>query len=139
MWAPGSAGADQLHPGQVARLIAHLVGRGDDHHPQELQGGATALDGRLAGDDLEHRDAGEREVADNAGAVGAGLLHADALQLAGAGHPADERPVAGTGGREGVRTDDGAALVDERGHVQVLVGVDATEHLALKAWHAAHC
>jgi hypothetical protein len=78
-------------------------------------------------------------MADNAGAVGAGLLDTNPLQLAGACHPTDERAVAGARRREGVRADDCAGLVDERGHVQVLVGIDPTEHLALKAWHAAHC
>ena len=67
--------------------------------------------------DLEHWDAGEGEMADNAGTVGACLLDPDPLQLAGAGHPTHERPVAATGGREGVDGDDGAGLVDERGHV----------------------
>lgn len=72
-------------------------------------------------------------MTDDAGAVGAGLLDPDPLELTEAAHPAQQRPVAGAGGREGVGADYRAGLVDERGHMQILVGVDAAEHRALKA------
>jgi hypothetical protein len=48
--APGGTGADELHPGQVADLVADLVGGRDDAHAQQLQGVAAGADGGAAGD-----------------------------------------------------------------------------------------
>lgn len=41
---PGGAGADELNAGEVADLVAYLVGCGDDLGAQQLQRDAAALD-----------------------------------------------------------------------------------------------
>ena len=46
---PGGAGADELHAGQVADLVAELLGRRDDLVAQQLQRDPAALDRGGAG------------------------------------------------------------------------------------------
>ena len=77
---------------------------------------------------IDDVDAGSREVPGEARAVGAGSLHADALDAAVAAEPSQQRRVAG-----GVRVERGAAqdpsgAVEDGGDMGVLVGVDPAEY-----------
>ena len=91
-------------------------------------------------------DAGGCEVPGEARAVGAGSLHADALDAAVAAEPLQQRRVAG-----GVRVERGAAqdppgAVESGGNVGVLVGVDPAEDRGVVLCHdgdaslwSSHC
>jgi hypothetical protein len=77
--------------------------------------------------DFEHRDAGDGEVARQAGAEAAGLLDANPDELTVAAHPREHRSIAGAGCRERAGAEDLAMCVDDRSVVQVQVRVDATD------------
>ena len=65
------------------------------------------------------------EVAGEGGAVAAGPLHTDLVELPKREQPSVELPVAGEGGRERLGAQDPPELVERRGDVQVLMGVNA--------------
>ena len=95
---------------------------------------------------IDDVDAGSREVPGEARAVGAGSLHADALDAAVAAEPSQQRRVAG-----GVRVERGAAqdpsgAVEDGGDMGVLVGVDPAEYGGVVLCHdgdaslwSSHC
>lgn len=89
---------------------------------------AFAAVGLVASRDFEDLDPGLVEVAHNPGPVGAGALDADPGDVAVGAHPPQHCPVPGAGGGECLGRDDPVVGIDDRGYVQVLVGVDAADH-----------
>jgi hypothetical protein len=78
--------------------------------------------------DLDDLDAVVCQVASEASAVGAGALDADLGERAEALQPLPQRRVALRVGFEGGRVEDSSSLVDHRRDVDVLVGVNPSEH-----------
>lgn len=70
------------------------------------------------------------EEAGQARAPRPGSLDADGVELAEGAQPAQQPPIAVAGGREAVGGEQAAELVERGGHVDVLVGVDASGHPA---------
>lgn len=80
--------------------------------------------------DLEHRDPGLLQEAQQPGAIAASRLNADALDLTEAAHPGEHPPITLAGAGEGSRPQHTVLLVDYRRDVQVLVGVDTPDNMA---------
>ena len=79
------------------------------------------------------------EVPGEPGAVAAGALHPDTDKFTVAAHPAEQLPVAGCRRLERRDVVYAAGLVDHRGDMKVLVGVDAAVDAGLRFGHAGVC
>ena len=89
--------------------------------------------------DLEHFDALGEEMAGQAGGVGSGRFHADAVELAEATQPSEKVYVAAGGHGEGCAAQQRSAVVDHRGVMAVGVCVDtADDDTARVVVHALH-
>jgi hypothetical protein len=78
------------------------------------------------------------DKASQAGPVGAGAFHANALHRSEVFGPGDQGDIAAGRGRERLGVEQPPGLVDDRGHVGVQVGVDPDGDRALWCWHAFH-
>jgi hypothetical protein len=78
------------------------------------------------------------DKASQAGPVGAGAFHANALHRSEVFGPGDQGDIAAGRGRERLGVEQPPGLVDDRGHVGVQVGVDPDRDRALWCWHAFH-
>jgi NAD(P)H-flavin reductase len=65
--------------------------------------------------------------AEQAGAVAAGRLDSDALQLSEGTHPGQHLAIALPSRGEGSRSNDPILFVDDRCDVKILVGIDAAD------------
>ena len=116
-------------------VLAVRVGPGGQHGAGGGDGvdgvglAVAAAGGAVGPVDLDHGDAAAAQVSGQGSAVGAGALHPGAVQHAEAAGPGQQLAVAGGGGREGGVGDLGAEGGDDRGDVDVLVGVDAEDDL----------
>jgi hypothetical protein len=84
----------------------------------------------VGGSDLEHCDPGLLQEAQEPGAIAAGRLDTDALDLAERAHPGEHLPITLAGAGEGLRPQHAVLFVDHRCNVQVLVGVDTADNAA---------
>jgi hypothetical protein len=82
--------------------------------------------------DLQHLDAGLLQVAEQPRAIGAGRLDPDTPERPEGAHPGEHELVAVPGGRKRLASENLVMLVDDRGDVQILVGVDAAHHEAAR-------
>jgi hypothetical protein len=80
--------------------------------------------------DLEHRDPGLLQEAQEPGAIAAGRLDADALDFAETAHPGEHLPIALAGAGERLRPQHTVLLVDHRCDVQALVGINTPDDAA---------
>jgi hypothetical protein len=74
--------------------------------------------------DLDHPDALARQVAGEAGAIGAGALDTDHADVTEAGQPRNQAAIAARRGLERVDTEDAAVGVDGCSDMELGVGVD---------------
>ncbi len=132
--APGDAQQpDRFHLtgaslGSAQRLTGkHGAGRTDGVGLVGLPVAAAMLPVRAH--HLSHIDALSREVAGYAGTPRAGPLHPNGDDLAMRAHPAPQLPVADSRGRERLGADQTSELVEHCREVNVLVRVDAAEHV----------
>jgi hypothetical protein len=77
--------------------------------------------------DLEHCDPGLLQEAQEPGAIAAGRLDTDALDVAERAHPNEHLSIALAGTGEGLRPQHTVLLVDHGRDVQVLVGIDTSD------------
>ena len=89
--------------------------------------------------DLEDLDTGLTEVASQAGPVGAGPFDAHLGDLAERAHPIEQLAVASGRGREALRVEDLAPLVDDSCDVDVFVRVHPADDNFRLTWHAGTC
>ena len=89
----------------------------------------AAAGGAVGAVDLDHGDAVAAQVSGQGRAVGAGALHPGTVQHAEATGPGQQLPVAGAGGGELGAGQQDAQDGDDRGDVDVLVGVDTEDDL----------
>jgi hypothetical protein len=80
--------------------------------------------------DLEDCDPGLLQEAQQPGAIAAGRLDPNALDVAERAHPGEHLPIALAGAGEGVRPQHTILLVDHRRDVQILVGIDTPDDAA---------
>jgi len=124
------------NPQRFHHPIAGLRGDGADAGERGVGGAlgvqgviltALASIGAIRCGDFQDLDTGGLEEAQQARAVGAGAFHAHAADVADGAHPGQHRPVAGPGGGKELHSQNPVAAVDDRGDVQVLVGVHTTD------------
>src|SRR4029453_16513620 len=107
------------------RGLAGLHGAGGGVGIDRVALAAPAAGGPVGSVDLQDPLAVAAQEAGQAGAVAAGALHPPGLDLAERVGPGQQLGVAAAGGRRHGGAKPAAELVSGRGHVQVLVGVDA--------------
>ena len=89
----------------------------------------AAAGGTVGAVDLHHGDVVAAQVSGQRGAVAAGAFHSGTVQHAETTRPGQQLPVAGGGGRELGAGQRHAQDGDDRGDVDVLVGVDTEDDL----------
>ena len=110
----------------VARRDSTAPGRGDGVDGVGL---AVAAGGPVGAVDLDHGQPAATQVAAQRGAVGAGAFHPGAGQDAEAASPGQQLPVSGGGSGERRVGELRAQGGDDRGDVNVGVGVDPQDNL----------
>ncbi len=109
----------------LAGRLTGLNGAGRGDGVDDVCFAVAASDLPVGSGDLDDLDSGVAEVPCQCGAVAAGALDTDLVELTLPAQPGEQSPVAGDGGRERLGAEHPAELVEGGGDVQVLVGVHA--------------
>ena len=82
--------------------------------------------------DLQNLDPGLLHEAQQPGAIAAGRLDADALELTEGAHPGEHLPIALPGRGKASASQNAVAFIDDRRDMQILVGVDAADDATVR-------